>query len=89
MIGEYDWTSDGAADFVTAAEATNVVGTMFWSLFLHADGHGFVEHDDGFTFHYPGDDPPMRVGGRRAEARVRDARRRAAAAAARRRSRRG
>ena len=36
------------------------VGTAFWSTFPHSDERGFVQHGDGFTFHYPGDDDAMR-----------------------------
>jgi alpha-galactosidase len=25
-----------------------------WSFFPHADDHGFIQHGDGFTFHFPG-----------------------------------
>ncbi len=32
---------------------------MFWSIFPHADGYGFVQHNDGFTVHYPGDNAGM------------------------------
>jgi hypothetical protein len=62
VIGEYGWTSADKVDaFFAAAEAEAVVaGTAFWSTFPHADTHGFVQHGDGFTLHYPGDDAPMR-----------------------------
>ena len=63
VIGEYGWTDNSStAPFLAAAEAAEsvVAGTAFWSVFPHADGHGFVAHPDGFTFHYPGDDGNMR-----------------------------
>lgn len=45
-------------DAVTRNES--VSGFTLWSLFSHRDDHGFVNHNDGFTLHYPGDDLDMR-----------------------------
>lgn len=62
LIGEYGWPTDEdkrAAFLRAAEETTNVVGTAFWSTFPHSDDYGFVQHGDGFTFHYPGDDDAM------------------------------
>jgi hypothetical protein len=60
VAGEYGWTSGDVSGFLDAAVAdTNVSGAMFWSLFPHLDTYGFVQHSDGFTFHYPGDNAGM------------------------------
>lgn len=62
VIGEYGWSNISAdhAFFEAAEERAHVVaGTAFWSTFPHRDSHGFVQHNDGFTFHYPGDDSAM------------------------------
>jgi hypothetical protein len=63
VIGEYGWNTDAAtlrAFFETAEGLDSVVaGTAFWSTFPHSDAGGFVQHGDGFTYHYPGDDPQM------------------------------
>ena len=40
-------------------------GATYWSLFPHADHYGYVQHDDGFTLHHPGDTRRMRHGSRR------------------------
>ena len=66
VVMEYGWTDNRTAiPFLAAAEATAAVaGTAFWSIFPHADRHGFVQHADGFTFHWPGDDEWMREFGR-------------------------
>lgn len=59
MAGEYGSTS-ATPDLMTAIAADrNVSGAAFWSLFAHGDDHGYVQHDDGFTLHYPGDDAAM------------------------------
>ena len=62
LAGEFASGSatDGLLDAV-AADA-NVSGATYWSLFPDADHYGYVQHDDGFTVHYPGDTPAMRVG---------------------------
>ncbi|WP_250008406.1 cellulase family glycosylhydrolase [Actinoplanes sp. M2I2] len=59
IAGEYASTaaSDELLDPLVADR--NVTGMLSWSLFGHNDRHGFVPHDDGFTFHYPGDDARM------------------------------
>ena len=54
-IGEYGWNKGNLTAFLAAVRAnTNVSGDLFWSLFPHADGHGFVSHSDGYSLHYPG-----------------------------------
>ena len=57
IAGEYSWKNpELTMGFLTAAQENKAVsGTQYWSLFPHADGHGFVQHGDGFTVHYPGD----------------------------------
>ena len=61
IAGEYGWNQGPSPSaFLAAAEANeNVTGDAFWSLFPHADSHGFVQHGDGFTVHFPGDAPSM------------------------------
>ncbi len=59
LAGEHGTTSVTAADALALADDPNVTGALSWSLFGHADDHGYVQHDDGFTLHYPGDTPAM------------------------------
>jgi len=64
--GEYGWPDADLEAFTAAAEAEPAVsGTLFWSLFPHADGGGYVQHYDGFSVHYPGtgvnDDLAVRI----------------------------
>jgi len=63
LAGEYGWSSSplsSIASFLTLAQSNNhVSGTNFWSLFPHADNYGYVQHSDGFTVHFPGDDTNM------------------------------
>ncbi len=60
LAGEFG--SGSATDELLAAVADdpNVSGATYWSLFPHADHYGYVQHDDGFTLHHPGDDEAMR-----------------------------
>lgn len=65
FIGEFDWNNHhktGDLDSFLAAVAANpnIAGATLWSLFPHSDDGGFVHHNDGFSLHYPGDDPAMR-----------------------------
>ncbi|WP_053175754.1 cellulase family glycosylhydrolase [Nonomuraea sp. SBT364] len=61
IAGEYASTAATADLLTPLAEDRNVTGLMSWSLFGHSDRNGFVQHDDGFTLHYPGDDERMRT----------------------------
>lgn len=60
--GEYGW-NDGSVNITayldTVVATQNVAASLFWSIFPHADSHGFVNHSDGFTVHYPGDNAIM------------------------------
>ena len=62
---EYAWNNKRGGDpldrFLSDIE-TNfaVTGDMFWSLFGHKDTFGYVQHNDGYTLHYPGDTDDMR-----------------------------
>lgn len=60
LAGEFG--SGSATDALLGAVAAdpNVSGATYWSLFPHADHYGYVQHDDGFTLHHPGDDAAMR-----------------------------
>lgn len=60
LAGEYGWTSADSALYDTFASDQDVTGALFWSLFPHADDHGYVQHNDGFTLHFPGDDAAMK-----------------------------
>ncbi|KZO90277.1 glycoside hydrolase family 5 protein [Calocera viscosa TUFC12733] len=59
LAGEWDWTGqyggDSIQSFTAALEAGPGVGDFYWSLFGH-DDHCclYVEHDDGYSFYYPG-----------------------------------
>ncbi|MEV4351649.1 cellulase family glycosylhydrolase [Actinoplanes sp. NPDC049596] len=53
IAGEYASTSASAAFFQPLIGDRNVTGMLSWSLFGHNDQYGYVQHDDGFTFHYP------------------------------------
>ncbi|GIH94774.1 cellulase family glycosylhydrolase [Planobispora siamensis] len=59
VAGEYASTSASEELLAPPAADPNVAGMLSWSLFGHHDRNGFVQHDDGFTMHYPGDDPRM------------------------------
>jgi len=60
IAGEYGWTSGDVTGFLgTALDTPAVSLDMFWSLFPHLDTYGFVQHGDGFTVHWPGDNSGM------------------------------
>ena len=66
VVGEYDWTNqhggDALADFLHEVEQYQAIsGDLFWSLFGHDDMGRYVQHSDGYTLHYPGDDADMRM----------------------------
>jgi hypothetical protein len=65
IVGEFDWQEHhqggDLTDFLQEALSNaGVAGATYWSLFGHADVYGYVQHNDGFTLHYPGDTPEMR-----------------------------
>ncbi|MFD0473442.1 hypothetical protein ACFQ0B_38190 [Nonomuraea thailandensis] len=59
--GEYASTAATKDLLTPLAEDPDVTGMLSWSLFGHHDRNGFVQHDDGFTLHFPGDDERMRA----------------------------
>ncbi|BBH71774.1 hypothetical protein ACTI_84590 [Actinoplanes sp. OR16] len=61
IAGEYASTAASSSLFDPLVDDRAVTGMLSWSLFGHADDHGYVQHDDGFTFHYPGDDQRMTI----------------------------
>jgi hypothetical protein len=66
IVEEYAWNNYGGGDslekFLGDIEINYAVaGDMFWSLFGHSDSFGYVQHNDGYTLHYPGDTPGMRL----------------------------
>ncbi|MGJ6969354.1 cellulase family glycosylhydrolase [Streptosporangium sp. G11] len=61
VAGEYGSPSASTDLLAPLKDDTRVSGVASWSLFGHHDRHGFVQHADGFTMHYPGDDARMRA----------------------------
>ncbi|MER7573430.1 carbohydrate binding domain-containing protein [Streptomyces sp. NPDC126514] len=61
LAGEHGSDTLTAADALTLADDPDVGGVLSWSLFGHADDHGYVQHDDGYTLHHPGDTAAMRA----------------------------
>ncbi|SPL96416.1 Endo-1,4-beta-mannosidase [[Actinomadura] parvosata subsp. kistnae] len=61
LAGEYASTAATKELLTPLAANRDVTGMLSWSLFGHHDRNGFVQHDDGFTLHYPGDDARMRA----------------------------
>ena len=59
VAGEYASTAASEELLRPLAADPAVTGMLSWSLFGHHDRNGFVQHDDGFTMHYPGDDARM------------------------------
>ncbi len=64
IVGEYDWSGKNGGDslinFLAAIEHSTASGDLYWSLFAHNDTYGYVEHNDHYTLHYPGDTEDMR-----------------------------
>ncbi|HEX8343904.1 MAG TPA: hypothetical protein VF657_04060, partial [Actinoplanes sp.] len=60
IAGEYGSTRATTALLQPLAADDRVSGTIFWSLFGRNDTYGYVEHNDGYTLHHPGDTPAMR-----------------------------
>lgn len=60
IAGEYGSNSASGDLLDPLVDNLDVTGMMLWSLFGHNDRGGFVEHDDGFTLHYPGTTEKMR-----------------------------
>jgi len=66
IVGEFAWNArdnDGDLNSFLAEARKNkgVAGVAYWSLFGHNDQHGYVQHNDGNTLHYPGDTPDMKT----------------------------
>lgn len=59
IAGEYEWTTGDVPGFMGAILASTASLDCYWSLFPHADDHGFVAHGDGLTLHWPGDNASM------------------------------
>lgn len=58
-VGEFGWNQGDLPSFLSTMASSSAAGWQYWSLFPHADDHGFVEHGDGFSLHYPGDTSDM------------------------------
>jgi len=58
LVGEYDWRNarggDDLAAFLDAVRESGAAGALLWSIVPHADDVGFVAHDDGFQYLWPG-----------------------------------
>ncbi len=63
IIGEFKWNGDvDLRSYLQRIEDDpRISGDLYWNLMPHADDHGFVQHDDGLTLHYPGDTAQMRA----------------------------
>lgn len=59
IADEYGSVYADPAMFQAMVADPAVSGASFWSLFAHNDTYGYVQHNDGFTLHYPGDTPAM------------------------------
>lgn len=63
IVGEFDWNTnngDTLNNFLAAIQQSTAAGDLYWSLFPHSDSFGFVQHNEHYTLHYPGDTPDMR-----------------------------
>ncbi|SCF42385.1 cellulose binding domain-containing protein [Micromonospora mirobrigensis] len=60
LAGEYGSTDVTSAKLDPLTGDGNVTGALFWQIFPHRDDFGYVQHNDGYTLHYPGDDATMR-----------------------------
>jgi hypothetical protein len=65
IAGEYGWVTGStltynATTLPCLGSGQNCSGTLAWSFFPHGDARGYVQHNDGFTFHYPGDNDGMK-----------------------------
>lgn len=59
-VGEFSWNKgDSLNTFLTAIEKSPIAGDTYWSFFPHNDTYGYVQHGDGYTLHYPGDNSAM------------------------------
>ncbi len=61
---EYDWNTsagDSLSSFLTAIEQSNIAGDLYWSLLPHSDIHGYVQQNEHFTLHYPGNTPGIQA----------------------------
>ena len=63
FVGEFASSTKAPelSTFLRTIERSTAVGDLYWSLFPHDDAYGFVEHADGNTCHFPGDDPDMQA----------------------------
>jgi hypothetical protein len=60
-VGEFGWNSADLAAFLAAIEKNGTALDTFWQIFPHSDTQGYVQHSDGYTMHYPGDNSSMRT----------------------------
>jgi len=60
FAGEFQWNvnPNNLPEFICALEES-VDMDAYWSFFPHADNFGFVQHGDGETLHYPGDNSQL------------------------------
>jgi len=58
FIGEFAWKGANLVQFLSAIESSTAAGDTYWSLFPHLDTHGWEQHNDGNTLHFPPGDIP-------------------------------
>ncbi len=64
IVGEFDWNTnqgDALSKFLTAVQYSKAAGDLYWSLFPHASTFGYIQHQEPYTLHYPGDTADMRT----------------------------
>mgnify|MGYP001075693267 CR=1 FL=1 len=61
VVGEFGWPTPVTPSFLAWMEGSvdGVAYDAYWSLFGHDDNYGYVQHNDGFTLHWPGDNAAM------------------------------
>ncbi|NIZ92771.1 hypothetical protein [Kineococcus rubinsiae] len=58
LVGEYAWNGarggEPLATFLDAVRTSGAAGALTWSVVAHHDTAGFVDHDDGYQYFFPG-----------------------------------
>ncbi|NAZ83646.1 hypothetical protein GTR02_17680 [Kineococcus sp. R8] len=58
LVGEYAWNGaqggEPLAAFLDAVRTSGAAGALTWSVVPHHDTAGFVDHDDGYQYFFPG-----------------------------------
>lgn len=62
VVGEIGWTKSETLTFLEAVEELHedglVSGSLFWSMFGHAETFGHVTHNDGYSMYWPNGPEP-------------------------------